>query len=148
MRRMSILTLLTQIQGIRALTKLFSAGNAQKISSHLLILAAVTLTLGLNEAGAGFPAPPGLPGLPGLPAPNVNVRVDGYLPAPPGVRVLVDSGRPYYVERDRRVYIAEDRSSRYYRDRHYKKYKGHYRDHDRGYDRGHDRGHDRGRGRD
>jgi hypothetical protein len=138
MRRMSILTLLTQIRGIRALTKLFSAGNAQKISSRLLILTAVTLTLGLNEAKAGRP------GLPGLPAPNVNVRVDGYLPAPPGVRVLVDSGRPYYVERDRRVYIAEDRSSRHYRDRHYKKFKGHHRDHDREYDRGHDHG----RGRD
>src|SRR5450631_650021 len=98
----------------------------------LLIMTAVSLTLGLNEAKAGFPAPPGLPGLPGLPVPNVNVRVDGYLPAPPGVHVLVDSGRPYYVERDRRVYIAEDRSSRHYRDRHYKKYKRDHRDRDHG----------------
>jgi hypothetical protein len=98
----------------------------------LLIITAVTLTMGLNEAKAGFPAPPGLPG---LPAPNVNVNVNGYLPAPPGVHVMIDSGRPYYVERDRRVYMERERPGR-----HYKKYKKHHED------RG--RGHDRGRGRD
>lgn len=96
----------------------------------LLILTAVTLTLGLNEAKAGFPAPPGLPGLPGLPAPNVNVRVNGYLPAPPGVHVMVDSGRPYYVERERRVYMERERPVR-----HYKKYKKHHRDNGRRHDR-------------
>jgi len=89
----------------------------------LLIMTAVTLTLGLNEAKAGFPAPPGLPGLPGLPAPNVNVRVNGYVPAPPGVNVLIDSGRPYYVEREQRVYIERERPARYY-----KKHKRHHKD--------------------
>jgi hypothetical protein len=98
----------------------------------ILIISAVTITFNLSEAKAGFPAPPGLPG---LPAPNVNVRVDGFLPAPPGVHVQMDSGRPYYVERDRRVYMERERPVR-----HYKKYKKHHR--------GHDRGHDRGRGRD
>ena len=102
----------------------------------LLIITAVTITFNLSEAKAGFPAPPGLPGLPGLPAPNVNVRVNGYVPAPPGVNVMVDSGRPYYVERDRRVYMERE-------PRHYKKYKRHHRDHDRGHGRGHDRGHGR-----
>jgi hypothetical protein len=105
----------------------------------LLIMTAVTLTLGLNEAKAGFPSPPGLPGLPGLPAPNVNVHVNGFLPAPPGVHVMIDSGRPYYVERDRRVYMERERPAR-----RYKKYKRHHED--RGH--GDDRGHDRGRGRD
>ena len=118
----------------------------------LLIMTAVTLTFGLTEVKAGFPAPPGLPGLPappGLPGPpNVNVRVNGYLPAPPGVHVLIDSGRPYYVERERRVYIEEDRSSRHYKNKHYKKYKKHHRDDDRDDDRGHDRGRGHGHGRD
>jgi len=137
MSKKSILTLLTQINGISALTKLFSARNAQKISSNLLIMIAVTITFNLSEAKAGFPAPPGLPG---LPAPNVNVSVNGYLPAPPGVHVMIDSGRPYYVERDRRVYMERERPNK-----HYKKYKKHHKDHDRGHD--HDGGHDRGRGR-
>jgi len=104
----------------------------------LLIMTAVTITFNLSEAKAGFPAPPGLPGLPGLPAPNVNVRVNGFLPAPPGVHVMIDSGRPYYVERDRRVYMERERPVR-----HYKKHKKHHRNHDR-----HDRRHDRGHGRD
>jgi len=94
----------------------------------LLILSAFALTFCLTEAKAGFPAPPGLPGLPG---PNVNVHVDGFLPAPPGVHVMVDSGRPYYVERDRRVYMERERPAR-----RYKKYKRH---HD---DRGHGHGRD------
>ena len=100
----------------------------------LLLLTAVVLTFSLHEASAGFPAPPGLPG---LPAPNVNVRIDGFLPAPPGVHVQMDSGRPYYVERERRVYMVEDRSSRHYKDRHHKKYKKHHED--RGNKYGHDR---------
>jgi hypothetical protein len=103
----------------------------------LLIMTAVTLTFGLNEAKAGFPAPPGLPGLPGLPAPNVNVRVNGYLPAPPGVHVLIDSGRPYYVEREQRVYIEREQPVRHYKK--HKKHKKHHRDHDRGHGRGNDR---------
>ncbi len=102
----------------------------KKIVISLLILAAVTITFGLNEANAGFPFLPGLPAPPG-----VSVNIDGYLPAPPGVNVRIDSGRPYYVERDRRVYMRE-------RPRYYKK--RHHRDHDRG--RGHGYGHDR-RGR-
>jgi hypothetical protein len=103
----------------------------------LLIITAVTLTMGLNEAKAGFPAPPGLPG---LPAPNVNVNVNGYLPAPPGVHVMMDSGRPYYVERHRRVYMEEDRSSRHYKNKHYKN-RRHY-DHEDREDRGREHGHD------
>ena len=99
-----------------------------KIIITMLILSAVTVTFGLNEAKAGLPAPPGLPG------PNVNVHVNGFLPAPPGVNVQMDSGRPYYVERDRRVYIERERPAR-----RYKKYKRHHEDRGRGHDRGHGR---------
>jgi hypothetical protein len=68
----------------------------------MLLLSAAALTLALSEVGAGLPMPPGLP------VPNVNVRIDGYLPAPPGVNIQVDAGRPYYVERERRVYIERE----------------------------------------
>ena len=109
----------------------------KKIVISLLILAAVTISFGLNEANAGFPL---LPPLPGLPAPDVSVHVNGYLPAPPGVHVRIDSGRPYYVERDRRVYIERERP-RYYKKRHYERERRYYEHNDRG--RGHGRGHDR-----
>jgi len=91
----------------------------------MLIMIAVTITFGLNEAKAGFPAPPGLPAPPVLPgSPNVNVHINGYLPAPPGVHVQIDGGRPYYVERERRVYIEKEKPAR-----HYKKHNKHHDDH-------------------
>jgi len=92
----------------------------------LMIMTAATITFNLSEARAGLPMPPGLPG---LPAPNVSVRVNGFLPAPPGVHVQMDSGRPYYVERERRVYMERERPAK-----HYKKHK---KNHNRG--RGHDK---------
>jgi len=102
----------------------------------MFIIIAVAVTFSLNEAEAGFPVPPGLPG-----PPNVNVRINGYLPAPPGVNVQIDAGRPYYVERDRRVYIEREKPAK-----HYKKKKKHHEDNGRrnGHDRQdrHDR-HDR-----
>ena len=93
----------------------------------LLVLAAVAVTLNINEAKAGFPLPPGLPA-----PPNVNVHVNGFLPAPPGVNVQIDSGRPYYMERDRRVYMERERPVK-----RYKKQKKHHDD--RGRDQGHGR---------
>jgi hypothetical protein len=102
----------------------------KKVVSSMLIVTAVIIAFNLSEAKAGFPAPPGLPGLPGLPAPNVNVHVNGFLPAPPGVHVMVDSGRPYYVERDRRVYMERERPAK-----HYKKYRKHHEDRGRGHGR-------------
>ncbi len=92
------------------------------LKKSILTLLVMTILLpSLKEAGAGFPAPPGLPG---LPAPNVNVSVNGYLPAPPGVSIMIDSGRPYYVERDRRVYLERETG------RHTKKHRRHHRKHD------------------
>jgi hypothetical protein len=86
----------------------------------ILTITAVAINFGFKEAKAGFPAPPGLPG-----PPNVNVRVNGYLPAPPGVNVQIDAGRPYYVERGRRVYIKEDRHAKHHEDCGHKY--GHYK---------------------
>jgi len=81
----------------------------------LLLLTAVSLTFGLTDARAGFPSPPGLPAPPGLPgSPNLNVHVNGYLPAPPGVNVQIDGGRPYYADRDQRVYLERERPYRRY----------------------------------
>ncbi|HBA89061.1 MAG TPA: hypothetical protein DCZ75_14085 [Geobacter sp.] len=40
---------------------------------------------------------------------DVNIQLNGYLPAPPGVRIYFDSGRPYYVENHRRVYVEKKR---------------------------------------
>jgi hypothetical protein len=64
---------------------------------------------------------------------DVNVSINGYLPAPPGVHVYVDSGRPYYIERERRVYIEKDPGYRRHR-------------HDRGRHRGWEKGHGHGHG--
>ena len=124
MHTKSILPLLSPINGIHTITKLFSSGKAQRITSSVLILAAVVMTVNLNEANAGFPLPPGLPAPPG-----VSVNINGYLPPPPGVHVRIDSGRPYYMERDRRVYMERD-----HRGKHYKKNKHHE---DRGRKNGH-----------
>jgi len=109
--------------------------RTKSILSTLIITAAVVITIGSNDASAGFPSPPGILIPPGLPGSNVNVRIDGYLPAPPGVHVLIDSGRPYYVERDRRVYIERERPSKH--KKHYKKEKRHHEDN--GKHRGHDK---------
>ena len=43
----------------------------------------------------------------GIAGANVSFQIDAYLPAPPGVRIQVDAGRPYYVEGSRRVYLVE-----------------------------------------
>ena len=88
----------------------------------LLILTAAVLTFTFHDAEA-FPGPPGVPGIlipPGLPGSSVNVHVNGYLPAPPGVNVQIDAGRPYYVESNRRVYIERERPGRHYKNKHYK----------------------------
>lgn len=67
---------------------------------------------------------------------EVNIQINGYLPAPRGVRVYEGGGRPYYIHRHRRVYLERDR-------RHHNDNRGHgqeYKDHG---DNGH--GNDRGR---
>jgi len=91
----------------------------------MLMLTAVMISFALSDAGAA----------------NVSVNISGYLPAPPGVFVRVDAGRPYYVESNRRVYM-ERRPSRHYRKHHKKRHHRDERHSDRGrnYDRHEGRG--------
>lgn len=89
----------------------------------MLSIAALAITLGSSAAQAGLPVPPGLPAPPGLPgAPSVNVNISAYLPAPPGVTVLVEAGRPYYVEKGHRIYLKKKyRHARHYKNHGHKK---------------------------
>lgn len=103
-----------------------------KIMYSMLMLTAVSITFGLNEANAAFSAEVG--------SPNVNFRISDYQPAPPNVYVQNDGGRPYYVERDRRVYMEKRKPGKHYK--HYKKEKKHHEDRDR--DEGHGRGNGHG----
>ncbi|MGB9082671.1 MAG: hypothetical protein WCD00_15350 [Desulfuromonadaceae bacterium] len=91
----------------------------------LLALTAAAMTFGINEAGAAVSVQVGTP--------NLSFSINDYQPAPPNVYVLNDGGRPYYMERDRRVYMEKKHHGK-----HYKKEKKH---HD---DNGHDNGHGRG----
>jgi len=70
---------------------------------------------------------------------GVNVQINGYLPAPPGVHVYMGGGRPYYVREHRRVYMERDRRHRRHRPRHERDNQG-YRDHGRGEGRGNGHG--------
>ena len=88
----------------------------------LLILAAASLTFGASQAKAA-------------PGPNVNVSINGYLPAPPGVIVHVDAGRPFYVENDRRIYIERERPR--HRSKHHGRDRRHQEEHAHG--NGHDK---------
>lgn len=66
---------------------------------------------------------------------GVNINLSGYMPVPAGVQIHVESGRPYYVENHRRVYVKKkgDRG----------KHKGHYKHDDDGRGKGHGKKHDR-----
>lgn len=68
---------------------------------------------------------------------GVNIDINAYLPAPPGVQIHVEAGRPYYVENHRRVYVKKkphgDRG----------KHKGHYKHEDDGHKKGHGKKHGR-----
>jgi hypothetical protein len=88
----------------------------------MMTLAALAMTFSPNEARAAFSAAIGTP--------DVNFRISDYQPAPPNVYVQNDRGRPYYVERDHRVYMEKRKSGK-----HYKKEKKHHED--RGREEGH-----------
>lgn len=85
----------------------------------MLAMTAVVMTFGINEAGAAVSVQVGTP--------NLSFSINDYQPAPPNVYVLNDGGRPYYMERDRRVYMEK---------KHHGKQK---KKHNRG--NGHDDGH-------
>ena len=92
----------------------------KKLILSLLIIA-VASTFGTHAAEAIISAQ--------ISAPNVSVSINGYLPAPPGVFIQLDAGRPYYVERERRIYMEK---------RPVKRHKREKKDHD---DHGHNHGH-------
>ena len=75
-----------------------------KLLVPTLLITAFSLSFGTGSAQAA----------------NVAVQINGYLPAPPGVYVQVDAGRPYYVQNERRVYM--EREPRHHKKRHYKKH--------------------------
>lgn len=93
----------------------------------LLVLSAVIITFCFNEANAALSLQVGTP--------NLSFSLSDYQPAPPNVRIHNDEGRPYYVERDRRVYMEKKHHDK----RHKKEKKDHNNNgrHD-GYDK-HDR---------
>jgi hypothetical protein len=93
----------------------------KKLLLPLLLMTATAFTFGANEAQAIVSAH--------ISAPSVSVNINGYLPAPPGVVVLLDSGRPYYVEREQRIYIKEKPKHNQGKKKHNKKH-GHKHDHD------------------
>lgn len=59
---------------------------------------------------------------------DVNIQLNGFLPAPPGVHVYYDSGRPYYVENHKRVYMKRKEHGEHGKGDHGKK-KGHNKHH-------------------
>ena len=88
----------------------------------MLALSAVTMTFGINEAEAAVSVQVGTP--------NASFSISDYQPAPPNVYVQSDRGRPYYVERNRRVYMEKRHHGKYKKEKHYE---------ERGRGEGHDR---------
>ncbi len=106
-----------------------------------LLLATLTLAAAVVFSGvtahAGLPLPPAPPA---LPAPSVSVRVEGFLPPPPGVHIYYEDERPYYVKGGRRAYLERDP---HYRGRGHKN--GHHkRKHEREHEHEHGNGHGHG----
>lgn len=94
----------------------------------LLAITALVMTFGIKEAGAAFSAELG--------SPNLSFRISDYQSAPPNVYVHSDRGRPYYVERDRRVYMKKK-----HHNKHYKKERKHHEDNGRHEGHGKHNGH-------
>ncbi|MHB8121248.1 MAG: hypothetical protein ACYDG4_03760 [Desulfuromonadaceae bacterium] len=90
----------------------------------MVAMVAVMITFGLNEAGAAVSVQVATPGL--------SFSLSDYQPAPPNVYVRSDRGRPYYIQRDRRVYMQKKKHGK-----HHKRYKQEKRHHDNGHGRGH-----------
>lgn len=93
----------------------------KKFIISMLIISATATTFAAHKAEAIISAQ--------ISVPNVSVSINGYVPAPVGVYILHDSGRPYYVERDRRIYLKERPAKHHHKKKHHK-------------DRGHKHGHD------
>ncbi|MDD2853431.1 MAG: hypothetical protein PHY09_16215 [Desulfuromonadaceae bacterium] len=95
-----------------------------KIVISLLALTAVSIFFGFNESNAAVSLQVGTP--------NLSFSISDYQPAPANVYIHNDRGRPYYVERDRRVYLEKKHHGK-----HHKKEKKHHDNNGRGH--GHDK---------
>jgi len=94
-----------------------------KLIRSMLLLTALSMAFGLNEANAAFAAQ--------VNSPNVSISISDYQPAPANVYVLSDRGRPYYMERDRRVYLEKRKHGKHYK-KEKKHHEGNGRDNDHG----------------
>lgn len=88
----------------------------------MMTMVAIMMTFSLNEAGAAVSIQVGTP--------NVSFSISDYQPAPPNVYIRSDRGRPYYMQRDRRVYMQKKKHGKH------KRYKQEKRHHDNGHGRG------------
>jgi hypothetical protein len=90
----------------------------------MLIFSAVIISFGVNDVKAAVSMQVGTP--------NLSFSISDYQPAPPNVYVHNNSGRPYYVERDRRVYMEKRKPGKHYKyDRKHKEERGHEDGHDK-----------------
>jgi hypothetical protein len=89
----------------------------------LLTLAAITLTFGSNDASGAVSLQVGTP--------NLSFSINDYQPAPPNVYIHNDQGRPYYVERDRRVYMEKKKSHNHKKEQKHHDNNGHRDGHNR-----------------
>jgi hypothetical protein len=90
----------------------------------IIVLTAVAMTASINDAGAAASVQVNTPGL--------NFSLSDFQPPPPNVYVYQNEGRPYYMERDHRVYMEKKHHGKKY-----KKEKKHHDDNGRGH--GHDK---------
>ncbi len=73
----------------------------------LLSLTAAIMFSGVNEASCEVSVRVGTP--------NLSFSFSDYQPPPPNVYIYNDRGRPYYVERDRRVYMEKRHHGKQYK---------------------------------
>lgn len=73
----------------------------------LVALSAVISAFSITDATAAVSLQVGTP--------NLSFSISDFQPAPPNVYVHQNSGRPYYVERDRRVYMERRKPGKHYK---------------------------------
>ena len=95
-----------------------------KSVTTMIIMSAIFMTAGVNNSYAAVSVQ--------VNAPNVSFSISDYQPVPPNVYIHNNNGRPYYVERDRRVYMEKKNHG-----------KGHKKEKKHHKDNGHKKGHDK-----
>jgi hypothetical protein len=95
----------------------------KKFIYSILTLTALSIFFGLNEANAAVSLQVG--------SPNLSFSISDYQPAPPNVYVQSDRGRPYYVERNRRVYMEKKHHGKHYKEKKHHKDNGHKNGHNK-----------------